>query len=93
MFEFVVSSDEVGRGKPAPDIYLETARRLGVPPAACAVFEDSAAGIESGAAAGMKVIAVPNNHLPPAQDALEKAHLVLESLVQFRPAMLERLAR
>ena len=91
--EHVVSSDEVARGKPASDIYLETARRLGVSPAGCAVFEDSVAGIQAGVAAGMKVIAVPNSHLRPPDETLAQADLVLESLLDFQPAMLEQFSR
>ena len=86
----IVSADEVVHGKPEPDVYLETARRLGVPPADCVVFEDSEFGILAGLAAGMKVIAVPSKHLPPAREALAKADLVLESLLEFQPHMLER---
>ena len=60
-FDEVVSSSEVSRGKPAPDIFLEAARRLGVAPADCVVFEDARAGIESARAAGMEVVAVPTH--------------------------------
>ena len=63
-----MSSEEVGRGKPAPDVYLEAARRLGVEPAPCAAVEDSASGIRAAHAAGMRVIAYPNRHYPPAAD-------------------------
>ena len=63
-----VSSEEVEHGKPAPDVYLEAARRLGVDPAACAAVEDSRNGIRSARAAGMRVIAIPNPHYPPSPD-------------------------
>ena len=64
LFEVTVSSEEVGRGKPAPDVYLEAARRLGVEPALCAAVEDSASGIRAAHAAGMRVIAYPNGSFP-----------------------------
>ena len=65
-----VSSEEVGAGKPAPDVYLEAARRLGVDPLACVAIEDSTNGIRSAHAAGMAVIAVPNRDFPPEPGAL-----------------------
>ena len=64
-FEVTVSSEEVAHGKPAPDVYLEAARRLGVDPARCIAVEDSASGIRAAHAAGMRVIAYPNRHYPP----------------------------
>jgi HAD superfamily hydrolase (TIGR01509 family) len=72
-FAATVSSEEVSRGKPAPDVYLEAARRVGVDPARCVAIEDSASGIRAGVAAGMAVIAVPNPHYPPGPDALALA--------------------
>jgi HAD superfamily hydrolase (TIGR01509 family) len=72
-FRVVVSSEEVPRGKPAPDVYLATAERLGVDPARCVAVEDSANGLRSAAAAGMTVVAVPNPHYPPPADALALA--------------------
>jgi HAD superfamily hydrolase (TIGR01509 family) len=80
LFESTVSSEEVPRGKPAPDVFLETARRLGVPPGRVAAIEDSASGIRAAHAAGMRTIAIPNRRYPPADDALALADLVLESL-------------
>lgn len=65
IFEVVLSSEEVRRGKPAPDVYLETAGRLGTAPDSCAVVEDSANGIRAGAAAGMVVVAITKPHFPP----------------------------
>src|SRR5439155_6205481 len=59
-----VSSEEVERGKPAPDVYLEAARRLGVDPSRCVAVEDSENGIRSAKAAGMRVVAIPNQHFP-----------------------------
>ncbi|WP_163550604.1 HAD family hydrolase [Candidatus Frankia nodulisporulans] len=72
-FAVAVSSEEVSRGKPAPDVYLEAARRLGAPAAACVAVEDSSNGLRAASAAGMAVVAVPNAHFPPAADALALA--------------------
>jgi HAD superfamily hydrolase (TIGR01509 family) len=79
LFAATVSSEEVARGKPAPDVYLEAARRLGVDPAACVAVEDSHNGIASAKAAGMACIAIPNAHFPPGA-SLAQADLVLGSL-------------
>src|SRR5712691_1026708 len=68
-FAATVSSEEVERGKPAPDVYLEAARRLGVAPADCVAIEDSTNGIRSAVGVGMRTIAVPNPHFPPDDDA------------------------
>jgi HAD superfamily hydrolase (TIGR01509 family) len=80
LFRVTVSSEEVGRGKPAPDVYLEAARRLGVAPARCAAVEDSASGIRAAHAAGMRVVAYPNRHYPPSSEVLELAEAVVEEL-------------
>jgi HAD superfamily hydrolase (TIGR01509 family) len=85
-FTASVSSEEVGRGKPAPDVYLEAARRLGVPPDGCAAVEDSENGLRSAHAAGMRVIAIPNPHFPPAADALALADVQLPDLAALTPA-------
>jgi HAD superfamily hydrolase (TIGR01509 family) len=79
-FEATVSSEEVGRGKPAPDVYLEAARRLDADPKACVAVEDSTNGIRSAVSAGIRVVAVPNPEFPPAPDALAEADLVVDSL-------------
>ena len=79
-FAATVSSEEVARGKPAPDVYLEAARRLAVHEHKCAAVEDSRNGIRSAHAAGMRVIAIPNAHYPPSDDALATADVVLASL-------------
>jgi HAD superfamily hydrolase (TIGR01509 family) len=84
-FRAVVSSEEVERGKPAPDVYLEAARRLEADPKRCAAVEDSRNGIRSAHAAGMRVIAIPNLHYPPSDDALALADLVLRSLDGLTP--------
>ena len=75
-----VSSEEVARGKPSPDVYLEAARRLGVPAADCAAVEDSANGIRAANAAGMVVIAYPNQHYAPDAEALGLADVVVGAL-------------
>ncbi len=79
-FSATVSSEEVPRGKPAPDVYLEAARRLGVAPERCAAVEDSHAGIRSAKSAGMRVVAIPNASYPPDDEALELADAVVRSL-------------
>jgi HAD superfamily hydrolase (TIGR01509 family) len=89
-FRATVSSEEVERGKPAPDVYLEAARRLGVAPSLCAAVEDSHAGIRSAHDAGMRVIAIPNASYPPDDEALSLAEVTLESLDQLTPERIER---
>jgi HAD superfamily hydrolase (TIGR01509 family) len=79
-FSAVMSTEQVAHGKPAPDIYLAVAAGLGCSPADCAAVEDSANGLRSAAAAGLRVIAVPQPRYPPEPDALAKASLVLPSL-------------
>ncbi len=79
-FAAVVSSDEVARGKPHPDVYLEAARRLATAPTACLAFEDSTNGLLAAQAAGMRVIAVPNHTYPPSAAALAGAAVVMPSL-------------
>ncbi len=75
-----VSSEEVGRGKPAPDVYLEAIRRLGVEPQHAAAVEDSHSGIRSAKAAGLRVVAIPNLHFPPDAESLALADVVLASI-------------
>jgi HAD superfamily hydrolase (TIGR01509 family) len=82
-FRVTVSSEEVGRGKPAPDVYLEAAKRLGVPPDSCAAIEDSHNGIRSAHEAGMCVVAIPNQTFPPDEEALALADCTLESLAEL----------
>jgi len=79
-FRATVSSEEVARGKPAPDVYVEAARRLGVAPERCTAVEDSHAGIRSAKAAGMRVVAIPNGSYPPDEEALALADAVVPSL-------------
>jgi HAD superfamily hydrolase (TIGR01509 family) len=83
-----VSSEHVPRGKPAPDVYLEAARRLGVAAADCAAVEDSQNGIRSAKAAGMRVFAIPNPHYPPDADALADADVILRSIGELPAALL-----
>ncbi len=86
VFSVVVSSDEVAHGKPAPDVYLETAGRLGVDPHVCLVVEDSLNGVRAAKAAGMTVVLVPNQSVPPAAGATELANLVLARLADLDPS-------
>ena len=85
LFEAAVSSEEVARGKPAPDVFLEAARRLDVPADRCAAVEDSGNGIRAAHAAGMRVLAIPNRRYPPPDDALALADVVLDSIAELVP--------
>jgi HAD superfamily hydrolase (TIGR01509 family) len=90
-FGATVSSEEVARGKPAPDVYLEAARRLGVDPTACVAVEDSSNGLRSAHAAGMVVIATPNLAFPPAPDALALAAVVVDGIKDVTPELVTSL--
>lgn len=92
-FTVVLSSEEVGRGKPAPDVYLAAAAQLGVDPDSCVAVEDSSNGIRAAAAAGMRVIAIPNPHYPPADDALELAAARVDGAVRLTPGLIEEVGR
>jgi HAD superfamily hydrolase (TIGR01509 family) len=85
LFAATVSSEEVARGKPAPDVYLEAAHRLDVEPERCAAIEDSHGGLRSAKSAGMRVIAIPNPTYPPDDEALALADLRLDSLEELTP--------
>jgi HAD superfamily hydrolase (TIGR01509 family) len=85
LFGIAVSSQEVPRGKPAPDVYVEAARRLGVDATRCAAVEDSQNGIRSAKAAAMRVIAVPNPHFPSDADALAQADVVVQTIDELTP--------
>ena len=85
LFRATVSSEEVALGKPAPDVYLEAARRLGLDPAACVAIEDSHNGIRSAKGAGMACIAIPNAHFPPGE-AVAEADLRLSSITELSVA-------
>jgi len=82
-FTVALSTEQVERGKPAPDIYLAVTARLGRPPGDCAAVEDSTNGLLSAAAAGLRVIAVPHPRYPPEPAALHKAKVVLTSLEEL----------
>jgi len=92
-FRVVASSDEAGRGKPSPDVFLLAAERLNIVPQDIVVFEDSSAGMRGAKAAGMTVVAVPNQHFPPGKDALDSADLVLASLEGVGPGTLAQLTQ
>ena len=89
LFRATVSSEEVAHGKPAPDVYLEAATRLGVAPERCAAIEDSENGIRSASSAGMRVVAIPNRVFPPGPEALSLAAVVLDSLDELTPEAIE----
>jgi HAD superfamily hydrolase (TIGR01509 family) len=90
-FEVTLSTEEVPRGKPAPDVYLTAVARLGLTPADCAAIEDSSNGLRSAAAAGLTVIAVPHGVYPPAPDALARAELVVGGITEVTPEALAAL--
>jgi HAD superfamily hydrolase (TIGR01509 family) len=91
-FRVAVSSEEVARGKPAPDVYLKAAEKLGVDPARCVAVEDSSNGLRSAVAAGMAVIAVPNPHYPPSDDALALAAATVAVVGDITPELVESVA-
>ena len=88
-FRAIVSSDEVAHGKPAPDVFLEAARRLDVPPDRTLVVEDSLNGLRAAKAAGMTAVLVPNQSVPPAPDSADHADLVIDRLADLDPAALD----
>ena len=87
-FRVTVSSEEVTRGKPAPDVYLEAARLLGTDPFRCAAVEDSHNGILSARAAGVRVVAIPNRRYPPGEEALAAVDVVLPSIAELTPEVI-----
>ena len=91
-FTTTVSSEEVARGKPSPDVYLEAARRIGVAASACVAVEDSSNGMRSANAAGMSVIAIPNRDYPPSDDALALAAIRVDDISLVTPELIERAA-
>ncbi|HEV3292155.1 MAG TPA: HAD family phosphatase [Streptosporangiaceae bacterium] len=91
-FAAAVSTEQVARGKPAPDVYLAVIDRLDVPGQRCAAVEDSANGLRSAAAAGLQVIAIPQPRYPPDPDALGLARLTLASLADLTPAVISALS-
>jgi HAD superfamily hydrolase (TIGR01509 family) len=88
-FSATVSSEEVPRGKPAPDVYLEAARRLEVDARRCAAVEDSHGGIRSAKAAGMRVIAIPNPSYPPDEESLAQADVTIHALAELTPELVD----
>ena len=90
-FDEILSSDDLERGKPHPDIYLEVIKRLGVEPHECVVLEDSRDGIKAGVASGAKVIAVPSKEVKVPQEVLDSASMVIETLLTF-PESISKLA-
>jgi HAD superfamily hydrolase (TIGR01509 family) len=92
-FGATVSSEEVGSGKPAPDVYLEAAQRISTAPGDCAAIEDSHNGILSAHAAGMVVIAVPNPDFPPGPQALDRAARVLPTIEDLTVEVVEEVVR
>jgi HAD superfamily hydrolase (TIGR01509 family) len=90
-FAAAVSSEEVERGKPAPDVYLEAAARLNVAPGEAAAIEDSTNGLLAARAAGMAVVAIPNRAFPPSDEALAAADVVLGSISELTPAVIDSL--
>jgi HAD superfamily hydrolase (TIGR01509 family) len=91
-FSVVMSTEQVAHGKPAADIYLAVTAKLGCPPPDCAAVEDSANGLRSAAAAGLRVIAIPQPRYPPGPDALAQASLVLPSLAALTTVAISALA-
>lgn len=89
LFDVTISTEEVGSGKPAPDVYLAAVRQLKVAPASAVAVEDSTNGLRSAAAAGLRLIAVPRPGYPPAADALDGADLVLSGLAELSIAAVE----
>jgi HAD superfamily hydrolase (TIGR01509 family) len=90
LFAVTLSSEEVARGKPNPDVYLEVARRLGVEGEPCVAVEDSTNGITAARAAGMAVVALPNPHYPPGEEVLAGADAQIGSLHELTPELVEQ---
>lgn len=90
LLDATVSSEEAGRGKPAPDVFLRAAEMLSASPRECVVIEDSANGIRAALAAEMRVIAAPNRDFPPPPDVLETATMVVRQVADITPGLIER---
>ena len=91
VFQVTLSTEEVPRGKPFPDVYLAAAERLGFDPEVCAAVEDSSNGLRSAGAAGFAVIAIPHGVYPPAADALALASMVVTNASELTPGLVENL--
>ena len=89
LFSVVVTGDEVQQGKPHPDIYLRTAKKLGIAPEACLVIEDALAGIAAAKAANMRVAAIPDKRFVDPREYENEADYVLGSLSEI-PALIRR---
>ncbi|MDQ3128640.1 MAG: HAD family phosphatase [Chloroflexota bacterium] len=85
LFDAVVSSDEVAHGKPAPDVFLAAAGRIGIPPGEVLVVEDSLNGLRAAKAAGMATVLIPNLSVPPAPGWEPFADAVLDRLADLDP--------
>ncbi|MEH0824474.1 MULTISPECIES: HAD family hydrolase [unclassified Micromonospora] len=92
-FGATLSTEETARGKPAPDVWLAVAQRLGVDPARCVAVEDSSNGVRSAAAAGCRVVAVPHTSYPLDPDAEALAAVLLPSIGALTPEVAESLGR
>lgn len=91
VFEVTLSTEQTPRGKPAPDVYLAVAKRLGVDPARCVAVEDSSNGVRSAAAAGMRVVAIPHAGYPLDPDAQALAAVTLSSVTDLSRETIARL--
>lgn len=89
-FREVVSSEEVPRGKPAPDVFVEAASRLGFAPRECVAVEDSANGLRAAVASGARVVAIPNHGYPPPEEIVAAAHVRLPSVAWLWPLSVRR---
>ncbi|MEP7293133.1 MAG: HAD family phosphatase [Chloroflexota bacterium] len=92
VFQFVLYGDDMQRGKPDPEIYLKTAKILGVDPARCVGIEDSGNGLRALKAAGMYAIAVPSPGFALSDELLGMADIVLGSLTEFSVEMVRQFA-
>lgn len=92
-FVVSVSTEEVGAGKPSPEVYLNVVQKLGVTPGRTVAIEDSSSGIRSAKQAGLRLIAIPNAGYPPAEDALALADLVVHSLDDIDPQLVTSVGR
>ena len=84
-FDVIVTGEEIERGKPAPDIYLRAAEKLGVPAGACLVIEDALSGIAAGKAAKMRVAAIPDTRFVDAREYEKQADYMLKDLSEIPP--------
>jgi len=89
LFWVVVTGDEVQRGKPHPDIYMQTAKKLGTAPEACLVIEDALSGVAAAKAANMRVAAIPDTRFVDPEQYKKEADYVLGSLSEI-PALIQR---